>query len=577
MNNRLVLITLLFAGSTFCAEKPKVPMTPLIKKGMITVNCAKSTISLPVDIAKAFDYFEHFIEAFDSTTEKEDVSSSISLIPSPEDNAVCSLNAKSEFCLHCSKDVFQILIDIIKGKGETHKYSLRNLKVKDLASLIFTATDLGLKEPFSTELQVRLTPIFLHPELIPEFFSCNATTVQEIINTLDWIGWEKDLIPSLYLTTKKYRIPAIPRTDQFLNVQLSPDNSLIATSVRTYDETYVTNVTTRKTGETILTVNGNHFTFSPNSTYCAIEEKPRTITVLASKTGKIIHRITFSQSASSIAFSPDETLLAIGKAYGTIEIISIKTGEKIGAIDCSDTIVRSITFSPNGELFATELAKSELQVINIKTGKRLYTMKTGTHFIPIVFSPDGTLLATGGTHDNQIKITDMTTGATISADDNLGASYVCFSPDGTLLALGGHYHRMGNDKVRMVDTKTGKTIYEISKHTNLITSIVFSPDGTLLATGSLDRTAKVTNLSTDEKETLCIINHYNPVSFVSFNADGNLFSLEERSVYVTNIKLYTPLETILMRALENDKVDSTLSKSLQNVLDKMHKRFTKKS
>ncbi|CAD8179780.1 unnamed protein product [Paramecium octaurelia] len=72
---------------------------------------------------------------------------------------------------------------------------------------------------------------------------------------------------------------------------------------------------------------------------------------------------------------------------------------------------------------------------------------------------------------------------------------ICYSPDGTILASGGY------QVIRLWDVKTGQEKAKLDGHSDSVISICYSPDGTTLASGSYDQSIRLWDVKTS-KETL---------------------------------------------------------------------------
>ena len=99
----------------------------------------------------------------------------------------------------------------------------------------------------------------------------------------------------------------------------------------------------------------------------------------------------------------------------------------------------------------------------------------------VAFSPDGTLLATGGF---RAGVWDAVSGQRLLELGHTGiVEAVAFSPDGTRLATGG-YTRGSSKGILFWDAASGQLLeVSLGDELDIVAAVAFSPDGTLLATG----------------------------------------------------------------------------------------------
>jgi WD40 repeat protein len=120
----------------------------------------------------------------------------------------------------------------------------------------------------------------------------------------------------------------------------------------------------------------------------------------------------------------------------------------------------------------------------------------------VVFSPDGTTLATGGGNTigtwqagerNALRRWDVKTGKELATLESMWDTFsVAYNPDGKTLALG------GDADVLVLDAATGKELFRLDGRQMALYALAFSRDGKLLASAGKDRTIKVWDMKPDK-------------------------------------------------------------------------------
>jgi RNA polymerase sigma-70 factor (ECF subfamily) len=155
----------------------------------------------------------------------------------------------------------------------------------------------------------------------------------------------------------------------------------------------------------------------------------------------------------------------------------------------------------------------------------------------VAFSPDGTVLATGGA-DGTVKLWDVekrAERATLKPPAAPGPTFpvlsLAFHPDGKVLAVA-----VGR-VVRLWDLEGGKELVVCSGHTGPIGCVAFNPEGSALATASADNTVRLWDPATG-KEQQRFERHNDWVRTVAFSPDGKLLATagKDRAVHVWNLE-----------------------------------------
>ena len=158
----------------------------------------------------------------------------------------------------------------------------------------------------------------------------------------------------------------------------------------------------------------------------------------------------------------------------------------------------------------------------------LATLNGHTNWIyALSFSPDGTLLASGG-WEHTVRLWDITTFRSVGDLNNHSTEIYClkFSSDGRLLASGSANNDSG---VRLWNVPRQQLVTTLKGHTNVVHAVSFSPDDQFLSTGSYDKTVRIWDVSTGTEQ-IQLSGNGEQVYGVGFSQDGkSVLSVTARS------------------------------------------------
>ncbi|REJ87568.1 MAG: hypothetical protein DWQ35_21190 [Planctomycetota bacterium] len=220
----------------------------------------------------------------------------------------------------------------------------------------------------------------------------------------------------------------------------------------------------------------------------------------------------------SAAQSPDGRLLAMSTKYNQVQVWNI--GERALRYELSghESAVFTMAFSPDGRLLATGgTSDHEVRLWNADDGKHRHTLRGHNGWITAAaFSPDGRLLATGGT-DGNVMLWNALTGRlerNIDGPEGRTIHALAFSPQGDKLAVGGIERR-----IKLYDVNSGDLDRQLRGHENTVRCLAFAGDGGRLASAGEDGTVRIWDLA-HGAEPITLDQHTNWVRHLCYAPDG---------------------------------------------------------
>ena len=210
--------------------------------------------------------------------------------------------------------------------------------------------------------------------------------------------------------------------------------------------------------------------------------------------------------------------------------------------------VLPVVFSPDGQIVASGSKDKSIQLWNVETGQSIRTLTGHSDKVQsLAFSPDQQWLASGS-EDNSIRLWQISDGKLLKKINNphhgrhKGFYSLAFHPQGHWLAAAnwdGH--------ISLWSIPDGQLLQTLERHTNSVNGITFNAEGSLLASAGFD---SVIHLWQVEGEKLTWLRtfegHKDWVLGVAFSPDGQQLASSsfDKSVRLWNLHSGELLHTL---------------------------------
>ena len=204
---------------------------------------------------------------------------------------------------------------------------------------------------------------------------------------------------------------------------------------------------------------------------------------------EIVNSVGDLELPRTLAFSPDGSVLAAAGGNSedfAVHIWDTATGQAQGILGGHSNIVWGLAFSPDGQMLVSVSSDGTAIIRDWRNGDILKVLNFPGEVVSVSFSPDGQTLAVGGVDEplNQIRNAAVWTYSVgtweprVKFPEYWNIQVMNFSPDGTLLAGGGT-----SRNVQVWRASDGSPLYTLN-HAHQVARASVSPDGATLATGT---------------------------------------------------------------------------------------------
>ncbi|KAI0698704.1 WD40-repeat-containing domain protein, partial [Earliella scabrosa] len=275
--------------------------------------------------------------------------------------------------------------------------------------------------------------------------------------------------------------------------------------------------------------------YSPDGAHAASGSEDATVIIYDARTTVFAKAAFFKLhghrgAVSALVFSPDSRLLASASLEDAELIIwDVDEGKAVREMHTAEAI-HTLAYTPDGTMLFSGGINGSLTIWSTTTYQQTRTIAAHNSFIDVlVLSPDGRSMLTGGLASAQSLLWDLSTLQTQhkgpphvrrSLPQQHATICAAFSPDGRRVATA------SDDRTSPIiiwDASTGAELVRLDRFPRgvLVMSLAFAPDGGRIVSGSMDSMVRIHDAGSGAHN-MSLGKHYDSVYAVAFSPTGRL-------------------------------------------------------
>jgi WD40 repeat protein/serine/threonine protein kinase len=295
-----------------------------------------------------------------------------------------------------------------------------------------------------------------------------------------------------------------------------------------------------------------HLAYSPDGMRLASASDDQSVRVWDVRAGQSLLNLTGHQGGVlAVSFSPDGRYLSTGSDDRTVRIWDAATGDGIREMRGHDADIVSVVFSPDGRRLVSAAWDATVRVWDPASGHEALTLRDHSRAVlAVAFSPDGRYLAAASFAKGNAAVRVWSAAPLfdegspeaerVFARHTQCVNAVAFSPDGSLLASG------GDDRTVLVRDVTGDRVQRLSDGQSRIHDVAFSPDGTHLAACGEKGFIRAWEIRTGREVFALQVSPPYDLTAVCYSSDGRRLALADRNPIVRVLDAKTGKEVLIL-------------------------------